>query len=104
MANVLAAESTVDDSRAEVGFTSIQGQTEVGSTIDVDDGGAEDGDADDGDADGGDGYTADELWREEDLMEQFLESRKARNLGIGFYYRDHCSHLVDRNGREKTGR
>ena len=85
--NALAAESTVDYSRTEVGFTRNQRQTEVGSTIDVNDGDTEDGDAEDGDPDGDDGYTADELWREEDLMEQFLESRKARNLEIGFYYR-----------------
>ena len=56
----LAAELIVDDSRTEVGFTRNQRQTEVGSTIDVNDGDTEDGDAEDGDPDGDDGYTADD--------------------------------------------
>ena len=82
MGTILAAESTIDDSRTEVGFTSDQTQTEVGSMVDGGNVGA-----DDGDVDGGNGRTADQIWREEDLLDQFLETRKARNLGIGYFYR-----------------
>ena len=46
---ILAAESTIDDSRTEVGFTSNQTQTEVGSTVDDGDVGTDDGDIDGGD-------------------------------------------------------
>ena len=60
MANALATESTIDDSRTKVGFTRNQRQTEVASTIDVNDGDTEDGDAEDGDPDGDDGYIADD--------------------------------------------
>ena len=53
-------------------------RTEVGSTVD--------GHADDGDEGGGDGPNSEKIWSEEGLLDGFVETCKARNLGIGYYY------------------
>ena len=73
------AESTTDDSRTKVGSTRDTLRTEVGTTVDDD--------ADDGDEDGCDGTNSAKIWNEEDLLDEFVETRKTRNLGVGYYYR-----------------
>lgn len=73
------AELTNDDSQTEVGSTSDTLLTEVGSTVDDD--------ADDVDEDVGDRRKSEKIWSEEDLMDGFLETHKARRLRIGYYYR-----------------
>ena len=71
-------ELTNGNSRTEVGSTSDTLRTEVGSTVD--------GDADDGDEDVTVLTHSERIWNEEDLLDDFVETRTARDLGIGYYY------------------
>ena len=74
--------------QTEVGSTATVTHIEVrcmpGVEVETDDDGTE--------VDGGgdtdtDDFNSDNIWEEEDILEFFLETRRARNLGIAFYYR-----------------
>lgn len=77
-------ESACDSLQTEVGFVGTDTQTEVVSTCGIKEGECV------GDESGGDSSEEDaslsDIWDEELLMEQFLESRKSRNLAVAHYF------------------
>ena len=80
MAHDFSCDATL---QTEVGSTATVMHTEVRCT--PGDEAEDDGTEDDGGGDTDtDKFNSDDIWEEEDMIEYFLETRRARNLGIAY--------------------